>query len=150
MTAQSGCTLTAMPSSSGAWNCPTVGTTNKSGISLYVYGASFLPLGGVDLDMTNSSDLTIEGGLVVRQLRTFAPAATTPPAPLSSGPLPGGAGTSARTVVLLTVYVCQGASSCTTGGSVQLKAKVAISDPNGTPGTNGQRPTTVLSWSVQR
>jgi hypothetical protein len=54
-------------------------------------------------------------------------------------------------VVYLSVYVCPGASTCASGtGTLRLKAKVAIFDPNAAPASGGHRPVTVLSWSVQR
>ena len=139
--AQSDCLL-------GDRSCATFQTTNANNVTLYLEGSTYVPHGWVDLDLHSSSQYIV-GGLVVRQFSLFSPASSTLPEPLSSGPLPGGPG-GARTVVYLTVYVCPDGGACATGGSLRLKAKVAIYDPNGPPAPNGNRPVTVLSWSVQR
>jgi hypothetical protein len=128
--------------------CATFQTSNFSDIKLYLNGATYLPLGWVDLDLRGSADQYIVGGLAVRQFQLFSPASATLPQPLSSGPLPGGPG-GARTVVYLTVFVCPGGGSCSTGGALRLKVKVGIADPSVTV-MPGQREITVYSWSTQR
>jgi hypothetical protein len=129
--------------------CATFQTINHSDIRLYLNGATYLPHGWVDLDLRGSADQYIVGGLVVRQFQLFSPASATLPEPLSSGPLPAGGPGGARTVVYLTVYVCSDGGSCTSGGTLRLKVKVAINDPSGLP-QPGSRVVTVYSWSVQR
>jgi len=129
--------------------CATFQTLQFQDIELYLNGATYLPNGWLDLNVRGSVQQFITGGLVVRQFQIFVPASGVLPKPLSSGPLPGGPG-GARTVVYLSVYVCPGSGTCTTGGSLRLKAKVAVHDPRGAPEDGGYRPITVLSWSVQR
>jgi hypothetical protein len=146
MPAQTGCTLADKDGTSS--KCPTLSTTNANNVTLYFESSTYLPHGWVDLQLQSPLQY-ITGGLVVRQFSLMSPASSVLPAPLSSGPLPGGPG-GGRTVVYLTVYVCPGGGSCTSGGTLRLKAKVDISDPNGPPAPNGLRQITVLSWSVQR
>jgi hypothetical protein len=120
---------------------------------MWLYGATYMPDASIALDLHVAQEQHIIGGLVVRQLSLNAPNVngSSFPNPLSAGPLPGTASGTARTVVYLTVYVCPGASTCATGtGSLRLKAKVAIFDPDAAPASGGHRPITVLSWSVQR
>ncbi len=127
--------------------CPTFQTSNFSDVKLYLNGATYLPLGWVDVDLRGSAEQHIVGGLAVRQFQLFSPASATLPEPLSSGPLPGTGG--ARTVVFLKVYVCPGGGSCSTGGTLRLAVKVGITDPSGVA-VPDQREITVFSWSVQR
>jgi hypothetical protein len=146
------CTITTLE----AGGCTRLSTLCSSSnlCRMWLYGATYMPDASISLDLHKAQEQHIIGGLVVRQLTLNAPNVngSSLPDPLSAGPLPAtGSGGAARTVVYLTVYVCPGASTCSTGtGSLRLKAKVAIFDPKILPLPNGQRQVTVLSWSVQR
>lgn len=145
--AQTGCVTLFTGNDSS--KCPVIRTiTNGStDIDVYIHGVNYQPLAWIELDIRNSTKLYFRGGVVARRVTMFAPASAEVPTPISSGPGNGAAGQS-RTVVYLAVYVCP-ASSCSSGGSLQLKVKAGFTDANGTPQA-GRREVTVYSWSVQR
>src|SRR5262249_13165215 len=114
---------------------------NSQNISLYVEGSVYAPTGFLDLDLRKSTDQFFLDGVAVRRFRVFAPASAIPPTPLASTPTtsPG----PARTVANLNVYVCPGQSTCTAAtGTLRLKVKFGIGDPNSAP-TPGQREMTI-------
>jgi hypothetical protein len=121
---------------------------NSPNIFLKLQGTTYAPTGYLNLDLRKSTDQYFNDGVVVRRFNVFAPASTIPPTPLAATPItiPG----AARTVANLTVYVCQGQSTCSAAtGTMRLKVKVGLGDPASKP-TPGQREITVYSWSVQR
>lgn len=121
---------------------------NSQNIAVYIEGSVYAATGFLDLDLRKSTNQFFLDGVVVRRFRVFAPASAIPPTPLAS--TPGTSPGPARTVANLTVYVCPGQSTCTPAtGTLRLKVKVGIGDPNSAP-TPGQREITVYSWSVQR
>jgi hypothetical protein len=130
-------------------SCALITTDSQStNIVFYMQGLTYAPNAWVDLDLRKSTNQFFNDGLVVRAFSVFAPASANPPTPLASTPtgFPG----AARTIVNLTVYLCPGSSTCSTGtGRVRLKVKMGIGDPASAP-TAGNREITVYSWSVQR
>lgn len=146
MTAQNGC-VTAIGTAAGA--CQMLFTDqNSTNTVLYLWGTVYAPKAWIDVDLRKSTTQYFNDGVVARRFSVFAPASAIPPTPLASLPIdiPG----PARTVVVLTVYVCPGQSTCTVAtGRVRLKVKVGIGDPASRP-VPGSRDITVYSWGVQR
>jgi hypothetical protein len=128
--------------------CSIVSTNGTTDTSYYVMGAVYAPLAKVTLSMKKDSDQYFEDGMVARALAMSAPGSALTPMPLFG--IPVGQPGPSMTVVYLTVYVCPNQSTCSAGtGTLRLRAKVGINDPQGKP-VAGQREITVYSWSVQR
>jgi hypothetical protein len=135
--AQTGCVTTV-------GGCPVLQVSRSGGgdPQLVVKGLTYLPRGWIDLDVSGSSRGTFTGGIVARRFVYGAPASTTLPAPFAASPPLTGA---SRTMLYLTVYICQDAATCSTGtGALRLKVKVALG-PQTSP---GDRDVTIYSWSV--
>jgi hypothetical protein len=134
-------------------------TDNQSaGVQFYVRGLIYTPNAKVELDSRGPSggggspapsEQIFNGGIIAREMSIFAPASTTVSSPMIAIPSSGTTYTS-RLVSYLTVYVCAGTVTCTSGtGTLRLKAKVGFTDPTGTPTAN-RRQVTIYSWSFQR
>jgi type II secretory pathway pseudopilin PulG len=122
-------------------------SSDSSNSKLVIQGTTYVPLANVDITIKNSSLQTFRGGVIARSLDVSATGSANLASPAFV--VPAGSITAGRTIVWLNVYVCPGVSTCNTGGTLRLRAKVGIADSNGiaVPGT---RQITVYSWSVQR
>jgi hypothetical protein len=112
----------------------------------YFEGFVYAPRATADLSVNNTSAQHFNFGVVFRTLAlaTTGSADTTAIISLPDNSL--GYGT-ASTIVDLSVYVCPGASTCSSStGHLQLIARVLVNDPTGTP-VSGAREIKVLSWS---
>jgi hypothetical protein len=120
---------------------------DSSDVAFYIQGLVYVPLAWVDLDLRGSQSQYFNDGLVARAFSAAPPDSSGASNAILSNPNGASVG---RTVVSLTVYLCPGQSTCTTGtGRVRLLVKVRMNDPTGTA-VAGKREITVYSWSVQR
>ena len=146
--------ITGVPKLTGcaatAGGCAVFSTDNRSdNVSLYVHGVVYTPSAKIELDVRKVTGQFFKGGIIARTVTISAPGSATTPDPMIGLPVPNYTYAS-RVVVVLSVYLCPGQSSCTTAtGTLRLKVKVGFSDPTGFP-TAGQRQVTVYSWAVQR
>lgn len=130
--------------------CAVLSTPTSYHDSLYIQGTTYLPKAAIDLSLSNSTSQVMRFGVVVRSLwvketGSFGYEGAVIEVPDNSpGFGPGG------TVVYLEVYLCEGASSCSTStGKLGLRARVLIYDPTTVPNPPA-RQITIQSWSVQR
>jgi hypothetical protein len=143
--ALSGC-ITATPYIAGgdSGHCALIQSYQDPTPKLTVHGTVYVPTAPIDIVFNNSSAQYFQWGLVARTILIGSTGSAgalanatisvpnTAPAPFA---LPN--------IMYLDVFVCPGSSSCSTSGTVQLRAKVLLS---ATPPTTA----TVLSWSAQR
>jgi len=144
--AQTGC-VTRTTGGAGS-RCAAITTDNRSdNVRFYFQGHVYMPRAKVDLDLRQSSDQYLNGGVTVRAFSMFSPASAIIPTPLSSGPVREPE--AGRTVVLLTIYVCPEQLSCTPAANrIRLRVKVGFKDDPGA--ALGDRGVTIYNWSVQR
>jgi hypothetical protein len=143
--ALSGC-ITATPYRAGgdSGHCALIQSYPDPWPILTIHGTVYAPAAPIDIVFNGSSAQYFQWGLVARTILVNSTGSgialesatvlvpDTAPAPFA---LPN--------IMYLDVYVCPGSSSCSTTGTVQLRAKVLLSAT--TPTT-----ATVLSWSAQR
>jgi Tfp pilus assembly protein PilX len=142
--AQSGCiTLAAGSGNCNLFNVPGNGTKPD----FYFQGFVYAPRSTADLSVNNTSAQHFNFGVVFRTLALSTTGSAGTAAIISLPDNSPGYGT-ASTIVDLTVYVCPGASTCSTGGRLQLTARVLIHDPSGSP-IAGAREMKTLSWGQQ-
>jgi Tfp pilus assembly protein PilX len=122
-------------------------SSDRSNSKLIIQGTTYVPWANLDITIKNSSQQVFRGGVIARSLKVSATGSADLASPAFV--VPAGFVTPGRTIVWLNVYVCPGVSTCNTGGTLRLRAKVGIADSNGIA-VPGARQITVYSWSVQR
>jgi Tfp pilus assembly protein PilX len=138
--AQSGCVITPA-------GCPAIQSDNSPDSRLYIQGTTYLPLASVDVSLNNLTGQVFRFGVIARSISLNPTGSAVLNNPVIEVPDDSPASVP-RTVVELTVSVCERAASCTaSAGKVRLRAKVGIDDD---PAGSGKRQITVLSWSVLR
>ena len=140
---ESGCVITL--------TCSVFSTDQKPNDLLYIQGTLYAPLADVSVSFNNATESVFKFGIVARTLQVpkltgsvkfDGPFIEIPENTPGYPPTP--------TVVLLSVYDCPGASTCSAAtGTLRLRSKVAIEDPSGAA-VPGARLITVRSWSMQR
>jgi Tfp pilus assembly protein PilX len=111
--------------------------------AFYVQGTTMLPDRELVVSLDNATNQKFAGGVIAHRFgASTSRSVAADPVIVLAPPYPR------QTVVLLTVFVCPGATSCDSGGDAVLRAKVAVTDPTGTT-TAGQRLVSVLSWTTQ-
>ena len=125
-----------------AWPCAAIWTTTPT--AFVVQGTVYLPTRELVLGLNNTSTQSLRGGAVVRRVWANTTRSTNSAAVIET---PTDPFTERRTVILLKVYICPGASTCA-GGNLGLSSKVSVIDPSAIP-VAGARQMTVLSWNLQ-
>jgi hypothetical protein len=152
LTAASG-SVPALGACSTNLSCAVLRADNGSAAEFYFEGFVYAPTGYISVDANNVTQPFFDFGIVARDLFLGAnPSNKCDQCAFINLPDNSPGYGTAATIVDLTVYVCPGVSSsvCSTDASrkVALTARVQVDDAvNGKP---GQRPITILSWSVQR
>jgi hypothetical protein len=142
--AQSGCVVTV-----GVGGCDVVSDGgNGTKPAFFFEGFVYTPLSRLTLAVNNSGQPYFNFGIVSRSLTMTSTGSAGSNAFINLPDDSPGIGT-ARLIVDLNVYVCPGASTCSTSGKKALTARVMINDPSGTPVANN-REITVLGWSETR
>jgi hypothetical protein len=107
-----------------------------------VHGTVYTPTAPIDITFNNSSAQYFQWGLVARTILVSSTgSATAMNNAVISVPNDAPAPFATPSVYYLEVFVCPNASTCSTSGSVALRAKVQLSTD--TPPT-----VSVLSWSA--
>jgi hypothetical protein len=114
--------------------------------AMYVQGTTMLPNREFVVSLSPTSQQLYRGGVIARRAGSFSTQG--PSAPPVIEVLPTNPTAPRRTVVYLNVFVCPGSSTCSSGGELKLRSKVAFNDPTGLTVT-GARQVSVLSWSLQ-
>jgi hypothetical protein len=144
--AQSGCVIAV-----GGSGCELISDPgNGAKPNFYFEGFIYAPLASINMAVNNTSQPYFNYGMVLRRVTVTTTASATTAPFISLPDNSPGFGT-ADTIVDISAYVCPGVTSgCTTSnGKLQLRARVDIHDPTGSP-VAGSRQITVLSWSVLR
>jgi hypothetical protein len=113
---------------------------------MYVQGTTMLPNREFVMALSPTSQQLYHGGVIARRAGSFSTRDSTAPAVIDV--LPSNPTAPRRTVVYLNVFVCPGSATCTGGGKLELRTKVAFNDPTGLT-VAGARQVSVLSWSLQ-
>ncbi|MCU1690356.1 MAG: hypothetical protein JWN20_2284, partial [Jatrophihabitantaceae bacterium] len=138
--AQSGCVI-------AVGGCDLISDgANGAKPTFYFEGFVYAPLASVNVVVNNTAKPFFNFGVVLRHLSLTSTGSASGTAYISLPDNSPGYGTT-DTIADLTVYVCPGASTCTSSGKVKLRARVRITDPTGTP-VAGARQVTILSWSM--
>jgi hypothetical protein len=143
--AESGCVVATPYPGTG---CAVIKAENQATSRLYVQGTTYTPRAAIDVALNNPGGLVFADGVIARAVSISPTSSATLASPVIGVPdfVPLGR----RTVVYLTVFLCSGQSTCTTGtGTLRLRAKVGLFDPTGVV-VPGARQVTVYSWSVLR
>lgn len=122
---------------------------NSPNSRFYIQGTTYVPLSKLDISLNNSTGQVFRFGVIARSLYLNPTGSAYLGDPVIE--IPDDSPSFGRlTIVYLTVYVCPGSATCTTGtGTLRLRAKVGLTDQTGIA-VAGQRQVTVFSWSVQR
>jgi hypothetical protein len=145
--AQTGCIRLVVT----AGGCAMVTSSNGDKPVFYVQGFAYAPFASMNLQLNNTSQQIFNFGIVLRGIYVDINPQIQGQTVISIPDNSPGYGI-AQTIVDLDVYVCVGASTCTTtspSAKLKLRARVLIKDPTGSP-LSGKREITVLSWSMQR
>jgi hypothetical protein len=135
--AEASCT----PSGSGFTSCSVISTGNSPKSTLTVQGTTYVPKGVIDVTLNNNTKKIFYWGLISWAVEFSGTGSADVANAIVDVPDTAPDPTPVSQTVYLTVYVCIGASSCNTTGTVQLKARVKFEA--------GTRAATVLSWSQQ-
>jgi hypothetical protein len=136
----------ALPTSTGT----VISTKSGSKPDFFFQGFVYAPQANINLSVNNASQPFMNFGVVANTLHLGGnPSITCVGCPFINLPdnSPGFGTTS--TIVNLSVYVCPGASTCSSSGHLQMTARVLIYDSTGSP-VAGARQMKILSWSQQR
>ncbi|MGI5246195.1 hypothetical protein [Dactylosporangium sp. CA-139066] len=144
VSAQSGC-IVAVPYSS---NCAVIKTENSPNSRLYIQGTTYVPKGALDISLNNSTGQVFRYGVISRVLYMTPTGSADLTGPVIEVP-DDSPGYGLRTVVNLTVYICNGVAACPATGIPQLQATVGLVDRSGAP-IAGKREVTIYNWSTQR
>ena len=115
-------------------------------VALYVQGTTMLPNREFVVALDGVTQQMFRGGVVARRAGVFSTRSSSAPPVIEV--LPSTPSAPRRTVVYLNVFVCPGSSTCSSGGELKLRTKVAFNDPTGLT-VAGARQVSVLSWSLQ-
>jgi hypothetical protein len=144
--ALTGCLIQTPYPSTG---CPVILSDNAPDSRLFIQGTTYVPTAALDISLNNNTGQVFRFGVISRTLRLNPTGSANLDGPVIEVP-DLAASFGRRTVIALTVYVCDGASTCSAAtGRLRLRTKVDVVDPTGFP-VAGSREITVLSWSVQR
>jgi hypothetical protein len=141
-------TIGALCAATG-WPCAALTTGQVvagAPLAMYVQGTTMLPNREFVLALSPTSQQLYHGGVIARRAGSFSTRDAAAPAVIDV--LPSNPTAPRRTVVYLNVFVCKGLSTCSTGGKLELRTKVAYTDPTGLT-VAGRRQVSVLSWSLQ-
>jgi len=145
--AESGCvTQTPYPTA----GCALIRSDNSPNSAFYIQGTTYTPRAALDIQLNNATGQVFKFGVIVRELVLGMTGSFSLTDPVIEVPDNSPGYRFGDTVTYLNVYVCPGASTCSSStGKLRLRAKVALVDPTGTV-VPGARTVTVLGWSVQR
>jgi hypothetical protein len=144
VSAQSGCITASGYVTTGGDNthCAVIKSANDPTPQLIIWGTSYTPRSMIDLYLNNNTVQVFRWGLVARGIRLSSSGSPHEAldSPVIDVPSDAPEPFALPNLVYLDVYVCPGSSTCSTSGTVRLRAKVLVSP---------QPPTTVtvLSWS---
>jgi len=114
--------------------------------AMYVQGTTMLPTREFVVALNPTSQQVYRGGVIARRAGSFSTRDSAAPPVIEV--LPTDPTAPRRTVVYLNVFVCPSSSTCSSGGELELRTKVAFNDPTGLT-VAGARQVSVLSWSLQ-
>jgi hypothetical protein len=140
--AQSGCVVTV-------GGCDFITATNGDQPTFFFEGFVYTPKARLNIAVNNAAQPFFNFGLITRALSLTTTGSAPTGQPLISLPDNSPGYGTTTTLVDLNVYICPGASTCSSSGKLALTARVKVNDPSGSP-VSGQRQITVLSWSTQR
>ena len=115
-------------------------------LAMYVQGTTMLPTREFVVSVTATAQQMYRGGVIARRAGSFSTRDSSAPPVIEV--LPSNPTAPRRTVVYLNVFVCPGTPTCSSGGELKLRTKVAFNDPTGLT-VAGARQVSVLSWSSQ-
>lgn len=143
--AQSGCiTATPYPLGGDASHCPLLQSYSDPSPSLTIQGTVYTPRSMLDLYLNNNTVQVFRWGLVTRGIEIQSTGSTgSLSSPVIDVPADAPLPFSLPNLLYLDVFVCPGAATCNTSGTVRLRAKVLLS-------TQTPRTVAVLSWNSQR
>lgn len=145
--AQSGCvTALGYPDSAANDNahCPVIGADTQPYSMIALWGTTYVPAAGVELTLNSNTDQVFGWGLIARVVRLHATTAADLSLPVIDVPDDADDPFPAAPQRYLSVYVCQGSSTCSPPtGTLQLRASVVLSTT--TPTT-----VSVTSWATVR
>jgi hypothetical protein len=137
------------PLCAAGWPCAALTTGQAvagAPLAMYVQGTTMLPTREFAIALSPTSQQLYHGGVIARRAGSWSTRAASAPPVIDV--LPTNPTAPRRTVVYLNVFVCPGSSTCSSGGELKLRSKVAFNDPTGLTVT-GARQVSVLSWSLQ-
>jgi Tfp pilus assembly protein PilX len=142
--AGTGCVTATPYTGNGSTSCAVLTTVNNSGNQFYVQGTTYLPGGVVDITLNNATEQIFRFGVIarsvwVKETGSFAYTGVVIEVPDDAPGFVLG--------VYLTAYVCENSATCAASGTPQVRAKVAIIDPDPATPVSGKRQVAVLSWS---
>lgn len=134
---ESSCT----PSGTGYTGCALISTGNSPKSTLTIQGTTYAPKAVIDVVLNNSSQKIFYWGLIAYGIEFSGTGSADVANPIVDVPDQAANPTPTPQTDYLTVYICPGAGSCSTSGTLALKVKVTLAA--------GTRTATVLSWSTQ-
>lgn len=121
-------------------SCSLLNTGNSPKTTLTIRGLTYAPRAFIDVQLNNNTQKVFRWGLIAYAIHFGSTGSADLSNALVDVPDTAASPTPVPTIAYLDVYVCAGASSCSSSGALLLRAKVQISPT--TPKT-----VKILSWS---
>jgi hypothetical protein len=139
---QSGCiTATPYPAGGDSTHCAILQSYSDPNPGMTIQGTTYTPAAAIDLYLNNNTIQIFRWGLITRSFRLSSTGSTGSLSnPVIDVPANAPAPFNTPNLMYLDVFVCPGAGTCSTSGTVKLRAKVLVSP-------DSPHAVTVLSWS---
>jgi len=142
--AESGCIIAVGYGVTGdAAHCPVLSSDNSPTPLITLWGTTYVPRAVVDLTMNDNNVSVFRWGLMTRAMRFHAIRSATMTSSLIDVPSDAPAPFATPSQRYLSVFVCPGSSTCSTAGTLRLRAGVILS-------ASTPRTVTVTSWATVR
>jgi hypothetical protein len=144
------CLASAYTGASGN-QCAVISTGPSYIGQLYVQGTVYTPVAPIDITLNLITQQALRFGVISRVLWLKETGSISFSGPVIETPDDSPGSSPGSTVVFLEVFVCRNTSTCSipSGAQPDLRARVSINDPTGSPAA-GSRQMTILSWATRR
>lgn len=130
---------TCTPSGTGYTSCALISTGNSPKSTLTVQGTTYVPRGVVDVTLNNNTKKIFYWGLIAYAIEFSGTGSAEVGNPIVDVPDQAADPTPTPQTDYLAIYICPGAASCSSSGTLALRVKVTLAA--------GTRTATVLGWS---
>lgn len=142
--ALSGCITNPGYSDTGdSTHCALLGSNNSPNPLITLWGTTYAPTAAIELSLNNNTNQVFRWGLLVRLVRVRSSGSPNLSSAVIDVPSDAPAPFALPGQRYLRIYVCPGSSTCSTSGTLRLRASVILS-------AAAPRTVTVTSWATVR